>query len=158
MPISVRSSKGIVDIARLIAVPGRDVHCLDLMGAVLEDTSTGEVIDARARREYEERIRELQTDVDAAEADNDIARAERAQAELDALVDHLTATLGYGRRVRRGVDSAERARSAVTHRIRSTIRHLDSVHPQLAAHLRASITTGHYCSYRPEHPVDWHVG
>ena len=51
--------------------------------------------------------------------------------------------------------SAERARSAVTQRIRATIRRLGAEHPELGRHLEASIVTGTYCSYRPEHPVDW---
>jgi hypothetical protein len=102
-------------------------------------------------------VRELQADIDAAEADNDYARAEKARIELDMLVDHLTAALGLGGRSRRGAGTAERARSAVTQRIRSTIRRLGAAHPELGRHLQASITTGTYCTYRPEHPVDWQL-
>jgi hypothetical protein len=153
--IHPKASKGIADLARLVSAPGREVHCLELMGAAVEQSSTGELLDATARRAYEERIRELQDDIDAAEADHDIARADRAQEELDALVDHLTSALGLGGRSRRGAGSAERARSAVTQRIRATIRRLAADHPELGRHLEASITTGTYCSYRPEHPVVW---
>ena len=78
------------DLAVLLSQPGREVHCLELAGAGALETDTGEVIDARARREYEARIRDLQDDIDEADADHDLARAERARAELDALVDHLT--------------------------------------------------------------------
>ena len=74
---------------------------------------------------------------------------------MDALVDHLTAALGLGGRARRSGGSAERARSAVTQRIRSTIRGVDDVHPEFARHLAAAITTGTYCVYRPENSVDW---
>jgi hypothetical protein len=80
-----------------------------------------------------------------------------ACAELDMLVDHLSAALGLGGRSRRGGDSAERARSAVTQRVRSTIRRLASSHPELGRHLEVSVTTGTFCVYRPEHPVDWEV-
>ena len=104
---------------------------------------------------FEQRIRDLQADIDAAEAHNDYTRADRARAELDTLVDHLTAALGLGGRSRQGGGTAERARSAVTQRIRSTIRRLGEAHPELGRHLEASITTGTYCVYRPEHPVDW---
>lgn len=151
----LRASKGLADIGRLLAAPGTEVHCLDLMGAVVEDRSSGEVLDARARREYEERVRELQAEIDAAEADHDLHRAERAHAELDAIVDHLSVALGLGGRSRRHTDGVERARSAVTQRIRSTIRRLHAVHPALAAHLEASVQTGTYCRYRPERPTTW---
>jgi hypothetical protein len=45
----------------------------------------------------------------------------------------------------------------VTQRVRSTIRRIAVAHPELGRHLTASITTGTYCSYRPERPVPWRV-
>lgn len=155
--VHVKASKGIADICRLLSTPGREVHCLELMGAGVEQSSTGEVLDQAARRDYEQRIRDLQAEIDAADADNDYARADRARVELDVLVDHLTAALGLGGRSRRSGGTAERARSAVTQRIRSTIRRLGTAHPELGRHLEASITTGTYCAYRPEHPVSWQL-
>jgi predicted ATPase len=155
--VTVRTTKGIADLARLFAAGGTEIHCLDLADARVADRSTGEVIDAAARRDYEQRIRDLQATIDEAEADNDVGRAERAQVELDTLVDHLLAATGRSGRTRRAADSAERARSAVTQRIRSTIRRIEQLHPELGRHLRASVVTGLYCSYRPEQPTTWAV-
>jgi predicted ATPase len=152
-----KASKGLADIARLLATPGTEVHCLELMGAGVDQSTTGAVVDDTAKRQYEQRIRDLQSDIDESEAANDYARVDRARAELDMLVDHLSAALGLGGRSRRGGDSAERARSAVTQRVRSTIRRLASSHPELGRHLEVSVTTGTFCVYRPEHPVDWEV-
>lgn len=154
---SLRVGKGVADLIRVIEADGRDLHCLDLAGAQVQEASTGPVIDAAARSDYERRIRDLQADIDEAEDANDFERAYRCQAELDALVDHLTAALGRGNRVRRAPDSAERARSAVTHRIRTTIRQVERLHPALGRHLSRSVNTGYYCSYRPELPVAWTV-
>lgn len=155
--VSVRASKGVVDLVRLIASDGAEVHCLDLADAAVEQRSTGELIDATARRRYEERIRELQDEIDGAELDNDYARAYRHQVELDQLVDHLSAAVGHGGRRRRASDTTERARSAVTHRIRGSIRQLERLHPALGRHLDRSIITGLRCRYRPEYPVTWEV-
>ena len=153
-----KHSKGMTDLARLLDQPGRELHCTDLVGAALEQAGTGEVIDATARRRYEERIRELQRDLDEADESNDLVASERAQLELDALVDQLSAAMARSGRSRTGTSSsAERARSTVTQRIRSAIRHIEAVHPQLGAHLRTTIRTGTYCSYRPETTVDWTV-
>ena len=116
--VSLRSSKGIADIVTLIEAAGRDVHCVELAGVTVEQSSTGEIIDRAARQQYEQRIRDLQADIDEAEANSDYARSYRYQTELDTLIDHLTAALGHGKRNRRAADSAERARSAVTHRVR----------------------------------------
>lgn len=155
--VPLRTTKGALDLIQLIEADGREVRCLDLARAAVEEPSTGEVIDAAARRNYEERIRELQEDVDEAEQNGDYARAYRSQTELDALIEHLTAALGKGGRTRRAADSAERARSAVTHRIRTVIRHVARVHPVLGRHLAHSVKTGMYCSYQPEQPIRWTV-
>ncbi len=155
--VHLKASKGMDDLARLLASPGVEVHCLELSGAGLVSSSTGETIDSAARRSYEARVRELQGDVEEAEADNDTGRAEQARSELDALVDHLAGALGLGGRARQSGGSAERARSAVTHRLRSTIRRIADQHPELGRHLAASVVTGSYCCYRPERPVEWRV-
>ena len=156
--VAVRTSKGIADVAALLAADGREVHCLDLVGAGSQDASTGEVIDPAARRQYEQRIRDLQVEIDDAEAANDHRRAERAQAEFDALVDHLTGALGLGGKARRVSGTVERARSTVTQRVRTALRHIEAVHPELGRHLQRSIRTGIYCRYEPEHPTSWSVG
>lgn len=153
--VHAKPSKGLADLARLLAAPDRDVHCLELAGAAVEQGSTGEVLDAEARRAYEQRIRDLQEELDDADAANDLGRSERAQVELDAVVEHLAGALGLGGRSRRGAGTAERARSAVTQRIRTTIKKLAVDHPELGRHLEASVRTGTYCSYRPERPVRW---
>ena len=156
--VTVKASKGVADLAKLLAAGGREIHCLDLIGGAVQASSTGDVIDAEARRRYEQRIRDLQADIDEAQADNDFGRADRAQVELDTLIDHLAAALGQGGRTRRATGTAEKARSAVTQRLRSTIRRLERLDPELGRHFRASITTGNYCSYRPERTITWHVG
>jgi predicted ATPase len=153
--VHLKGSRGIEDLARLLRFPGREVHCLELMGALVEEPSTGDVIDAVAQRAFEQRIRDLQADIDDAETDHDYGRAERAREELDTRVDHLTASLGLGGRSRRTAGSAERARSAATQRIRSAMKRLAALHPELGRHLDASITTGTFCSYQPEHVVVW---
>ena len=155
--VTVRATKGLDDLAVLLAVPGRERHCLELAGSGVDESGTGAQLDAEARRAYEDRVRDLQADIDDAEEHHDIARAERAREELDALVDQLTAALGLGGRDRTTGASAERARSAVTQRIRGSIRKLEAVHPALGRHLRASVRTGQFCSYRPERPTTWEV-
>jgi hypothetical protein len=155
--VTVRASKGLADLAVLLTSPGREHHCLDLVGAGVQESSTGDVIDADARRAYETRIRDLQEEIDDAELANDLGRSERAQAELDALVDHLTAAMGRGGRTRRASGTAERARTTVTQRLRGTIRMLADAHPELGRHLLASVNTGLYCSYTPPDDTIWHV-
>ncbi|MBW0091333.1 hypothetical protein I4I73_18625 [Pseudonocardia sp. KRD-184] len=150
-------AKGLHDLATLLSRPGREVRCTELLGAAVEQPDTGEVIDAQARRSYEARVRELQEDLTEAEGHGDRGRAEAARTELDLLVDQLTAAAGLGGRPRRSGGSTERARSAVTQRIRAALRRIDDVHPALGRHLRPAVRTGTWCCYGPEHDVGWEV-
>lgn len=146
--------KGFADIEKILAKPNEEIHCSDLMGVV---SSRGETdsIDERARRAYRERICELQTDLEEAERANDPGRTAKIREELDTLLDHLAKASGLGGRSRKLNDPAERARSAVTWRIRSALKKIQVVHPPLAKHLENSIRTGLFCSYSPEKPVSW---
>ena len=153
----LRDSKGLRDLAVLLARPGEDVHCLELVGGVDVGSAPGPVLDQQARRSYERRIRDLQADIDEARADNDLARAERAEAELDALVQQLSEAFGLSGRTRSTGSAAERARSAVGWRIRAAVRHVTEAHPPLGRHLRNAVHTGTWCSYRPETTVTWMI-
>ena len=169
--------RGIRDLAVLLARPGREVAALDLatsaMPASLNDrrrralgsegsgdagpaADLGEQLDARARAAYTARIRELQAELDGADAAGDAERAARYQQELDFIARELSAAYGlHG--PRRAGDPAEKARSAVTARIRAAIGKVDQAHPALGRHLERSVRTGRFCSYKPEEPVAWTV-
>jgi hypothetical protein len=156
--IRVKASKGIDDLVALLGAPGREISALDLMGGgVAPGAAEDELLDDEARRQYEQRVRELQTELDEADAHHDVGRSERLRAELDAIVDELTSALGLGGRSRRTSGAGERARSAVTQRIRSTIKRIEEHHPGLGDHLRRSVSTGTFCRYEPAEPVRWTI-
>jgi hypothetical protein len=75
--------------------------------------------------------------------------------ERDALLAELRGASGLGGRPRRLGDPTERARKTVTARIRDTLRHLDRRHPELADHLRATVSTGATCCYVPDDSITW---
>lgn len=150
-------AKGLRDLAALLACPGEERHCLELAGRPAEPAGEATVLDDRARREYRARLSELQRDIDEAERDHDLARGDRAREEMDALVEALSGALGLGGRSRALGSAAERARSAVTWRIRSAVRKIAMLHPALGRHLENSVRTGTYCSYQPERSVDWQL-
>lgn len=51
----------------------------------------------------------------------------------------------------------ERARLAVTKRIKAAVKNVDAHHAALAYHLRTTVKTGAYCVYLPdpERPIVW---
>ncbi|MGI8795524.1 MAG: ATP-binding protein [Acidimicrobiia bacterium] len=165
--VQLLDSKGTRDISWLLGQPNTEVHVTELVAAT-EGTAplhparpprpaaTREpVIDERAKAAYRARVTELQDDIDDAEAAHDIERAARTKEELDYLLAELAASTGLGGRTRHMTDDVERARKAVTWRIRDALRRIAAVHPELARHLEGSISTGTFCSYRPPGEQHW---
>ncbi|MEJ2641007.1 MAG: hypothetical protein P8010_15665 [Desulfosarcinaceae bacterium] len=155
--IQMPEVKGFIDIARLLAAPDEEIHCAELMGTPDSLSESAPLLDEKARRAYEARIRDLQAEIHEAEEMNDLGRAERLNAEFDQLTDHLTKSLGLGKRSRRLDADTDRARAAVTWRIRNAIRKIKTAHPSLANHLNHAIRTGTFCSYAPEKEPRWRL-
>jgi hypothetical protein len=168
--VRMRDSKGLRDLHVLLASPGAAVAALDLAAALVgtraagasagpdvvhPPADTGEVIDAQARAAYRQRLRDLEEAAADADAAADIERSARIAAERDALVEALTGAYGLGGRVRRSGSAAERARTAVTARVRDAIRRIGEAHPELGRHLARSVRTGTFCVYEPDQPVRW---
>jgi hypothetical protein len=149
--------KGFHDLARLMATPGTEVHCTQLMDSPDTMSEDAPVMDARALKSYEAHIRDLREAIGEAKAMNDLVRCEKLNAELDQLTEHISKALGMGRRTRKLNAAAERARSAVTWRIRNAIKKIEAAHPDLALHLTNSIRTGTFCCYEPETDQAWHL-
>jgi tetratricopeptide (TPR) repeat protein len=149
--------KGFLDLAVLLARPGVETHCTQLMGSVLQSDHREMLIDDQAREAYESRIRDLQEAIADAESMNDLGRREQLDAELDQLTAHLAKALGIGGKTRRVNTPVDRSRSAVTWRIRSAIRKIEAVHPSLGSHLSHAIRTGTFCCYQPETEQIWQV-
>jgi hypothetical protein len=149
--VHLPDAKGLRDLAVLLAQPGRPVPALRLLGAE-EAAGADPVLDDRARAAYRARLDELEAEIDQASEWRDPVRAERAEAERQALIAELAAAAGLGGRTRRLGDPAERARKTVTARIRDSLRRIDRAHPPLGEHLRATVTTGTTCCYSPPAP------
>ena len=150
----LRDLKGLHDIARLLAVPGEEIHVTELMGAGLVEEGIG-VFDEKARNSYRRRVLELQEELKEAEELHDRERTLRLQSEYEELLDTLSASVGKGGRTRTVSGTVQKARSAVTWRIRKAIREIRELHPELGRHLDHSIKTGVFCRYSPESRVDW---
>jgi pimeloyl-ACP methyl ester carboxylesterase len=171
--VALADSKGMHDLAVLLAEPGRERHALDLWagagagGAGPEGTQEDRlggvgrpdpIIDDVARDRYRRRLEELELEAADAAARGDAAGATAAEEEREALVQELTAAYGLGGRARRLPDEAERARKAVRRRLASALDRIESADPRLGRHLKHSVHTGVYCTYVPEREVRWDTG
>ncbi len=155
--IQLPEVKGFHDLARLLAAPGDEIHCTEMMGTPDAMSEEQPVMDDKALQAYKQRVKELRVQIREADQMNDLGRSERLAVELDQLTDHITKAMGLGHRTRRLNAPAERARAAVTWRIRSAIKKIDAVHPALGHHLTNSIRTGTFCCYSPEKNLVWQL-
>jgi hypothetical protein len=124
------------------------------MGSILDDSGE-KLIDEKARQQYQKKIIELQNDLEEAEQYSDFARMEKLQEEYDRLIDHLSVSLNIKGKARKTGGAVEKARAAVTWRIRNAIARIEQHHPMLGAHLSNAIKTGTLCSYKPDREIQW---
>lgn len=145
--VRVRDVRGLTYLRLLVGRPFQPVHVLDLQGGV---TSVEvRVLDDAAKSAYRRRLIELDAEIERAERRGDAARSERAVAEREALEAEIARAVGLGGRDRTLGSDAEKARLNVTRAIRLAIERVGEQHPELAAHLRQSVTTGLHCTYSP---------
>lgn len=124
------------------------------MGNVVNEKGE-KLFDAKAKRQYEKKIAELRADIREAEQRNDFSELEKLQGEYDKIMEYLSQSLGIRGKVGESGNPVEKARSAVTWRIRSAIARIESYHPQVGAHLSNAIKTGSFCSYQPDRELTW---
>jgi hypothetical protein len=173
---NIKQSCGMRYMAQLLRNPGREFHVCQMHNHLTEFDRTAEalgdkgmlqnraslqagipVMNSQAKVEYKQRISELRSDLAEALDQRDSARATAAREELELLERQLASAFGLGGRNRKTGSEAERARTAVTKRIKETNARLAATIPALGRHLSARIKTGYFCSYNPlaERPIAW---
>ena len=152
--------KGLEDLATLLSNAMREIPAEDLMtglgeGASMRSGASDEVLDDRARAEYAARARDIEAELAEVEARHDLGRLEALRSEREALLDEVSRATGLGGRSRRLSNPGERARKAVSARIKDSFKRIREVHPDLADHLEAHVSTGATCAYRPDTERLW---
>jgi uncharacterized membrane protein len=170
--LRLKDAKGLQYIAHLLRHTGREFHALELAAGAEADHpvardagveiapglgDAGEILDPQARSDYRQRVEELRSELEEATRWGDAGRADKLGQEIDFLTEELSAAFGLGGRARKAGDVADRARKAVTSRIRDTIARIGKEHPALGLHLENAIRTGVFCSYRPDRSPEWQL-
>jgi tetratricopeptide (TPR) repeat protein len=168
----LRDTKGLHYLAHLLRHPREEFHVADLVAAVggqAEDATdsrsesatpdlaratslgdAGELLDPQARTEYKQRLEDLRAELEQATEWGDTERAGRLQEEIQFISEELSAAYGLGGRSRKGADTAERIRKAVSNRIRDTIARIEKENRALGEHLAEAVRMGAFCSYSPK--------
>jgi hypothetical protein len=172
--IRLRDAKGLQYIAHLLRHDGREFHAADLAagvdGATVPESThggaepiaaglgdAGEALDAPARAAYRQRLQDLEAELAEATEWADAGRMTKLRGEIEFVRDELAGAYGLGGRARKAADVGDRARKAVTSRIRESIDRIGKEHPALARHFENAIRTGTFCSYQPDRPLRWEL-
>jgi hypothetical protein len=162
--VHLPDAKGLHDLHFLLSSSGTEIPAVRLLNpeggdlVVAARRMGGDaVLDDEAKARYRRRLALLDEEIERATELGDDRRAVGFDRERQALLDELRAAAGLAGRGRRLGDEAERARKTVTARIRDILRKLDERHPELAAHLRAAVSTGSTCVYQPDSEQSWRL-
>jgi tetratricopeptide (TPR) repeat protein len=147
--VRLRHSKGLAQLAVLVANPGRQISAVELAGGLPIPAAPDPILDEPARRAYRQRLAELDQALEGAAARGDATAADKLEAERAALVAELKRATGLAGRRRGFSDEAGRARVNVTRTIRQALDQILAADPAAGRHLLASVHTGLRCSYRP---------
>jgi TolB-like protein len=152
--IQLPDARGLNDLARLLGTPGHEIASSELAESGLHAEGLP-AIDDRALKVYKQRLAEIDAELEENPDNED--RATELDEERERIIAEIRRSTGLGGRGRSTGGAAERARTAVTWRIRHAIKKIEAEHPNLGRHLRHSIRTGSFCSYQPEKPVEWYT-
>ncbi len=158
--VVLKDARGLSDLAILIQNANQELHVATLWSG--EKTAAAlpgadPILDEEALRSYKTRLQELGSSISRAEARGNVAAAERYQEEREALAKELRGAVGLHGRQRSLNAPSERARKAVTARIRASIKKIAKVHAALGAHLEAQVTTGTFCEYAQPEQTEWKI-
>ena len=158
--LSIRDSAGMWYIHRLLAEPNREIQAVALLeersgiNSVAMSGSSGETLDSKALRNYEERAVELKQDIERARDDNDTVTLEVSEREFEEITNQISKAKGLRGRIREQND-AERIRKSVGNAVRRAIKSIQNESHSLGSHLDKSISKGITLKYAPEEPIDW---
>ncbi len=150
--VLVRDSRGMQLLARLVERAEEEVHVLALAAdesGGLTETTSGDVLDERARRAYRERLATLASEIDEAASHNDRGRLAKLEHERTTLEKEIARAVGLGGRGRQAGSATERARVNVQRRIKDAIARVTEHDATVGAFLERSVRTGTFCCYRP---------
>jgi AAA ATPase domain len=148
---SVKDSRGMRLLARLVERPGQEIHVLALasdLGASAAESDAGEVLDERAIVAYRKRLSALDARLAEAVEHADEGRRARLTEEREALEVELRRAVGLGGRARRAGSATERARVTVQKRVKEAVGRIGEASPELGRFFESSLSTGTFCIFR----------
>ena len=142
--VRIRDARGLQILERLLSHPGQGLHVFELHAP-----DPGRAEEAEAFAALRRRLGAAHEALEEARARGEPERA----AALVTEKEEIRAAMVAGARA--GDAVVEKARKAVTNRIRATLLQLDELDDQIARHFRRAVHSGTICRYEPEPNHRW---
>lgn len=172
---SIKDSKGMLYIARLLEKPHQPISALKLatqkndtklmnQGKVVEKKSiiedsgkSQDLVDKDYLTDCKQRLDEIEEELRKAEKNNDPAEKDRLERERGQIRDLLKPALNLSGKSRSFSDNVQKTRVAVTMAIIRALKNINEHHPSLYRHLDNSIQRGTDFAYQPEKKISWQL-
>ncbi|NQT38939.1 MAG: hypothetical protein HQ581_15690 [Planctomycetes bacterium] len=152
-------------IYKLLQRAGKDVPMVELIGGSQDERierdghSQQPAMTVEAKRACEEKLRELEEDIEQAKANSDYAEQERLESEKEELKNRVLADFGIQHRPRDLNNPAEKWRPRILDALKTARGKLiEAGMAELAAHFKNEITTDSKSAtvtYSPQSPPPW---
>jgi hypothetical protein len=172
-------TKGMHYLRLLLAHPNREFGAMELVNLVdgqpapdrslqttpraLEDsglvqsdlTDAGEIMDPEYRRHVQQRLGEINEEIQRASLREDLKEEERLEEEKEKILQIAASALGLGGGSRKADDPPEKARKLAQRHVQRTRGKMEKEHPALHDHLKKAVRTGYTLAYSPDRSIDW---
>ncbi|XZE35824.1 hypothetical protein SH501x_001368 [Pirellulaceae bacterium SH501] len=158
-PITLPNSVGLWYLREFLSHPHQTFDPIDLesvrtgVNGRSSTSSTGESFDAEARKQYAQKLADLEEEITEASEFHDWGRLEKLQTDRQAILDHVTKASRKGGKARVTTD-ASRARKNIRQQVKREIERIEGSSPELAEHLRIAFQGDPMC-YRPTTDPQW---
>ncbi|MDR1492020.1 MAG: hypothetical protein LBT05_04785 [Planctomycetaceae bacterium] len=113
------------------------------------------IIDAKAKKEYENRLRELAQERRQAESDKNFSALDKIEEEFETIRSVLESNCGGFRSPKKLGDPALKFRDRIRRGINSFIEHVTSNDTVGGRYLKNTIKKGIFMKYSPSRKIDW---
>jgi hypothetical protein len=147
-------------ICELLRFPGKRFTLSELLivvhgsRAMLPLGDGAELLDGQARVAYKQRLSELDEEIEAMRANNDLGALEGLQAEREQVQSEIKKAW-FRKRSKRGNSDLNRVRNSVSNAIRRAYQGIQAYEPDGAQHLSSTTSLGFNVIYNPAERLPW---
>ena len=121
----------------------------DMNMSLSSDDSSSEVIDEKAKMEYEKRIKQLREKIERADKVKEKEVIQEMKRELNDLQSFLKKNSGLRGKSRKFASPSEQARTSIKNAIMRSLEKIKVRNMPLYEYLKTTIKTGYNCMYQP---------